>query len=287
MRPHEEDPSWFTLTRPTEEPIVEATQSPGSQDYLIPLPSSCSLATVRSELNSSPSLDSPAGPDVCQMERLLEEEDSGPPPPISPPHWETSFTTEPVNAPTPPILPVTTPLLISPPNSPSPTPLSQSTPAPQDTQHLTPSHEPSVMIPMQPMGASVSSSPGPPNQGTPNPGNSAPSAGSGSSSNSNGASKRQQHYHPHRFSNSGSSNNSSSSGGSSCTGSNSISSNSSGVGSSNSSVSTLPLDASTLPCTSAIPPPLAYVNVDVTKRSPEYNEAYVIHETREHREISC
>nr|XP_027210514.1 formin-like protein 18 [Penaeus vannamei] len=82
MRPLDND-ACLTVTRRSDEP-----QSPASTDYLIPLTSSYSLATVRSEMNSTPSLES--GADCCQLERLLAEE---PPPPL--PTWETSFTTEP------------------------------------------------------------------------------------------------------------------------------------------------------------------------------------------------
>ncbi|XP_071544866.1 tyrosine-protein kinase receptor-like isoform X2 [Panulirus ornatus] len=83
MRPLDND-ACLTVTRRSDEP-----QSPASTDYLIPLPSSYSLSTVRSELNSTTSLDS--GTDCCQMERLLES--AAPPPP--PPTWETSFTNDP------------------------------------------------------------------------------------------------------------------------------------------------------------------------------------------------
>lgn len=315
MRPHEEDPSWLTLTRPFEEPAAEAPQSPGSQDYLIPLPSSCSLGTVRSELNSTPSLDS--APDCCQMQRLLEEargtnDEDDDDDALPPQDWETSFTNAPIEKPPLPVLPCT-PLLISPEDSPTPTlhesrerlmrpgerPSSVSSSPLQQKHHVAQS-QPDPPSPLQSQLSTLQrtpsqrSSPQQPSQLSPQQhSSSSPQQESTamiplqslSSSNGGGAKQRSgHHYHPHRYNNSGSSNNSSSSGASSTTGS-SISGGGGCSGGSN--ASTLPLDPGALPCIAPIPPPLQYVNVDVKKRSPEFNEAYVIHETREHREISC
>nr|XP_053654657.1 ALK tyrosine kinase receptor-like [Cherax quadricarinatus] len=246
MRPLDND-ACLTVSRRCDEP-----QSPASTDYLIPLPSSYSLSTVRSELNSTPSIDS--GTDCCQMERLLE---AAPPPP-PPPTWETSFT-----------------------NDPRPTvalPRTKSVPPPTAMVSRTPSHTPSRMAESQSTQPLLKSSPPdsprsqevrerlmrPGERAEPNP-------------IQPGSTRRSHHYHPHRYNNSGSSNNSSSSS------NNSSVSNSSNTAHSNSSASTLPLDPATLPC---IPPPLQYVNVQV--RGSEYDhEPYIIHETREHREISC
>ncbi|KAH8027771.1 hypothetical protein HPB51_009438 [Rhipicephalus microplus] len=79
-------------------------QSPGSEDYLIPMPSSnYSLSTERTELQSaSSSLDS--------MDKLLGGNGNqptvrAPAPPEKPTTWETSFTTTP-----PDELPIRTPL---------------------------------------------------------------------------------------------------------------------------------------------------------------------------------
>ncbi|KAK3853580.1 hypothetical protein Pcinc_039888, partial [Petrolisthes cinctipes] len=222
-------------------------QSPASTDYLIPLPSSYSLATMRSDLNSTPSIDS--GTDCCQVDRLLE---AAPPPPA----WETtSFTTEPQpptlhrHKPTPP------PAAAAPARPPAHTPhMAES----QSTQPLLKPSPPGSPQPERLMRPGERPDPMVPPRDRPRP---------------------HHHYHPHCYNNSGSSNNSSSS--------NSCSSNSSHSGNTNSSASTLPLDPATLPC---IPPPLQYVNVNVNVqgRGAEYDhEPYIIHETREHREISC
>lgn len=234
-------------------------QSPASTDYLIPM--SYSQSTVRSELRSTPSLDS--GTDCFQVDRLHEEA-------TIPPTWETSFTNElpTTAAPRPPPAPSSaispacspsrlphlqedeigaSPLLLSPPGSPSPPPPPRHQ---EGRERLLCVNEES---PMTSSGSSI-----PIRDRT-----------------------RLNHlqYHPHRYNNSGSSNNSSSSANSS-TASSSSNSNSS------STTSTLPLDPTTLPC---IPPPLQYVNVDVKKkRSSDYtSEPYTIIETQEHREISC
>ena len=320
IRPREEDPSWLTFTRPMEEPAEPAPTSPGSQDYLIPIHASISLGTVGSELNSTPSLES--GPDCCQMERLLEEDVVQQ---LSPPDWETSFTTDPqtstesqpvvVVPPPPPLIPPTaaTPLLSRPesPVVPVPVPPEQrerllrpggeisntpqlphkpTPPLPESTSSHTASPEhssqanssnndsPQGMIPLQPLNGTGSAT------------------GSLTKRNHH---HHHHHYHPHRYNTTNSSNNSvagssnsssssngaSSSGGSSSSACGSIAGGGGGSGNSNSS--TLPLDPASLPCIQPIPPPLQYVNVDVKKPIAEYNEAFVIHETREHREISC
>ncbi|KAK8724005.1 hypothetical protein OTU49_011393, partial [Cherax quadricarinatus] len=127
MRPLDND-ACLTVSRRCDEP-----QSPASTDYLIPLPSSYSLSTVRSELNSTPSIDS--GTDCCQMERLLE---AAPPPP-PPPTWETSFT-----------------------NDPRPTvalPRTKSVPPPTAMVSRTPSHTPSRMAESQSTQPLLKSSP--------------------------------------------------------------------------------------------------------------------------------
>lgn len=253
MRPLDND-ACLTVSRRSDEP-----QSPASTDYLIPLPSSYSLSTVRSELNSTPSIDS--GADCCQMERLLEPA----PPPPPPPTWETtSFTNDP----------------------PPPHNHQRSKPVPQPTR--TPSHTPSRMAESQSTQPLLKSSP----PGSPRsqdarerlmrPGEPAPPPTSASApmmpmpgvQPNRDRPRSHHHHHSHCYNNSGSSNNSSSS-----------TSNSSSSNSSNSSASTLPLDPTALPC---IPPPLQYVNVDVQARGSDYDhEPYIIHETREHREISC
>ena len=320
MRPHEEDPTWLTLTR--REPAEEVPQSPGSQDYLIPLPSSCSLATVRSDLNSSPSLDSGPAPDCYQMERLMEQQGlvaaaaaaSIPPPSASPDNWETSFATAPIDPPPPPVLPppdASTPLLLPAPDSPTPPPeqvrerllrpgsvrsrgsppeVRLQTPPPMVDTIVTPPPPPIIPEDSPPL-VTPHDSPPPPipsslSSHTP-PSVMIPmqSLGNSNSSSNSSKHKRPPHpYHHHRYKNSASSNNSSSSTVSSCNGS---SSSSSSAGSGNSSASTLPLDPTSLPAIAPIPPPLQYVNVEVKSRSPDYHDPYVITETREHREISC
>ncbi|XP_045115963.1 ALK tyrosine kinase receptor-like isoform X2 [Portunus trituberculatus] len=253
MRPLDND-ACLTVSRRSDEP-----QSPASTDYLIPLPSSYSLSTVRSELNSTPSIDS--GADCCQMERLL---DPAPPPP-PPPAWETtSFTNEP----------------------PASHNHQRSKPVPQPSR--TPSHSSSRMAESQSTQPLLKNSPpGSPRSQDPRerlmrPGEPAPVPSSAPAPMMSMAGvpptrdrpRSHHHHHSHCYNNSGSSNNSSSS-----------TSNSSSSNSSNSSASTLPLDPTALPC---IPPPLQYVNVDVQSRGSDYDhEPYIIHETREHREISC
>lgn len=304
MRPLDND-ACLTVSRRSDEP-----QSPASTDYLIPLPSSYSLSTVRSELNSTPSIDS--GPDCCQMDRLLQE---GAPPPPPPPAWETtSFTTDPPPAHNPHA--AHNPHVTHNPHNPHAAHNShnphaahnshaahnphaahnshnhththpRSKPVPQPSR--TPSHSSSRMAESQSTQPLLKPSP----PGSPRsqearerlmrPGEPAPVPTSASApmmpmagvAPTRDRPRSHHHHHSHCYNNSGSSNNSSSSA------TNSSSSNSS----SNSSASTLPLDPTTLPC---IPPPLQYVNVDVQARGSEYDhEPYIIHETREHREISC
>ena len=266
MRPKDSE-ACLSIPRRSEDRRMEEPQSPQSTDYLIPLPSSYSLATVRSDLNSTPPRDSVSN-DCCPRDRLLD--DAQPPPPTT---WETSFTNTPpsslaprvpsavpnpvaISSRTPshvPRTPIkdsqsTTSLLLSPPGSPTDT-------RPQDARErlMRPGerHDSNSMIPLQMVGSKE------------------PRIRS-----------HHQHYHP-RYNNSGSSNSSSCAGSSSSN--NSSSSAGGGGGSSCSSASTLPLDPASL---SHIPPPLQYVNVDVKKRPSDY-EPYFIHETREHREISC
>lgn len=232
MRPIDND-ACLQVSRRSDEP-----QSPASTDYLIPLPSSYSLSTVRSELNSTPSIDS--GTDCCQMERLL---DAAP----QPPTWETSFTNEP------------------PPPPPAVTHLRQMKPTPPSSQGVvvasrTPSHTPSRMAESQStqplLKSSLPSSPRSQEarERLMRPGERAEASNPMIPLQAVGGREQPHsahlHYHPHRHNNSGSSNNSSSSNSSS---SNSNSSNSGNSG--NSSASTLPLDPATLPC---IPPPLQY-----------------------------
>jgi len=278
-------------------------QSPGSQDYLIPLPSSYSLSTVRSELNSTPSLDS--GADCCQLERLIDEPPTLPPP-VPPPVWETSFSHEPQ-----PQSPTQASSRTSPPepqvtlktNSRTPThgarggppsaatvtqaeaqvPLLRSSPPLSPT---TAGQEGQEMPLLRRSGSSTSTSRA----------GATPLEGAVGTSTKERPHRRNHHYHPHRYNNSGSSNNSSSSqcsNSSSSTAGGSSSSSSStlpldpGRGSNSTSNSTLPLDPGQLPM--HIPPPLHYANVDCSKdrSSRELHDAYIIHETREHREISC
>ncbi|XP_066969584.1 tyrosine-protein kinase receptor [Macrobrachium rosenbergii] len=261
MRPLDTE-ACLTVARRGDEP-----QSPASTDYLIPLPSSYSLSTVRSELNSTPSIDS--GTDCCQMDRLLE----GAPPPPPPPTWETSFSTEP---------PPPADVVVNHPRS-KPVPPPSSLVTSRTPSHATAAARIGESQSTQPL--LKSSPPGSPHsqetrERLMRPGErpeAAPIIPHQNVAANRDRPRSHHHYHPHRYNNSGSSNNSSSS--------NSSSSNSSNTGSGNSSSSTLPLDPTTLPC---IPPPLQYVNVDVKMRGSEYDhEPYIIHETREHREISC
>jgi len=277
-------------------------QSPSSQDYLIPLPSSYSLSTVRSELNSTPSLDS--GADCCQLERLIDEAPTLPPP-VPPPVWETSFSHDPQ-----PQTPTQGSSRPSPPapqgplkaNSRTPTHGTRGGPPSAATAEQAEAQVPLLRSspPLSPTTGGHESQEIPllRRSGSSRSGNDSGRGGAIALEGAVGTSskerphRRSHHYHPHRYNNSGSSNNSSSS---QC----SNSSSSTAGGSSSSSSSTLPLDPgrssnSTLPLDPGqlplhIPPPLHYANVDCSKdrNSRDFHDPYIIHETREHREISC